>query len=97
MSTEEFPARGLGEFEALGGLDFFELGQDSVAKGLFRMAENIEASDPANNSDADEYQDEYRPSKKATLIFARWLGWVGVGIFKPSAAIFCFRILRHFA
>ena len=92
LCAEEFASRCLGELEAFWGLDFFEFGQDFVAEGLFRMSKNIEASDPASDCDANEYQYEYGPAKKAVLIFARGFGWVGVGVLKPGAAVFCFWI-----
>ena len=93
--AEEFASRGGGEFEAFGRLDFLELAEDLVAEGFFGVTEDIETSDPAKNRDADEKEDQNRPTKKPAVLAATGLGGIGVRVLKPSAAVFRFLVVWH--
>ena len=56
VRIEKFPARCLGQLEALGLADFAERAEEAVAEGFFRVTENIEAADPRDGGEGREQE-----------------------------------------
>jgi len=67
LRGEEFAGRGGGELEAFRGVEFVELLEDLVALDLLRMAEDVEAAEPAGHGEAHEEQDEHSPQEEIVL------------------------------
>ena len=67
FGVEELAARGAGQFEAFGRVDFIDGAQQAVAEAFFRMTEDVEAADPTQDGKAGEEDDENGPSEKVVL------------------------------
>jgi hypothetical protein len=67
---EELPAGGRRDIEALGRLHLMESEEQPVVRGLLRMGEDVVTPHPAEEDEADQEENEDRPTEEAVRVTA---------------------------